>query len=43
MQRKMWTVYADGIEEYFARHVDDDELEVIQQVLQRLLSAAAES
>lgn len=40
MQQQMWAVYAEGIGEYFACHVDHDELKALQQVLQRLLSAA---
>lgn len=39
MQQKMWTFYAEGIEEYFAQYVDENELEVLQQVLKRLLDA----
>ena len=37
MQQKMWTVYAEGIAEYFGSHLDDEELQVMQRVLERML------
>jgi DNA-binding MarR family transcriptional regulator len=42
MQKQMWPVYAEGITEYFASHVSDSEMNVLQQVLQRMLAAAEE-
>lgn len=39
MQKKMWTVYAEGIAEYFASYVDDEEVKVLQKVLKRMLAA----
>lgn len=42
MQQQMWTLYAEAIEEYFARYVDDKEVEVLQQVLKRLVKATNE-
>ncbi|HEY9881210.1 MAG TPA: MarR family winged helix-turn-helix transcriptional regulator [Leptolyngbyaceae cyanobacterium] len=38
MQEQMWAVYSKSIATYFASQVDDDEVEVLQQVLRRLLS-----
>jgi DNA-binding MarR family transcriptional regulator len=38
MQQKMWTVYAEGIAEYFGCHLDDEELQVMQRVLERMLT-----
>ena len=43
MQEQMWAVYSEAIEEYFAAHVDDSEAKILQQVLKRLLAAAAEN
>jgi DNA-binding MarR family transcriptional regulator len=43
MQKQMWPVYAKGIVEYFASHVSDSEMSVLQQVLERMLAAAEES
>ncbi len=43
MQKRMWLVYAKGIGEYFACHVNDIEVSVLQQVLERILAAAEES
>jgi DNA-binding MarR family transcriptional regulator len=37
MQQKMWTVYAEGIAQYFGSHLSDEELEVMQRVLERML------
>lgn len=42
MQEKMWTVYAEGISEYFACHLDDEEMKVLQRVLQRMLAVVGE-
>jgi DNA-binding MarR family transcriptional regulator len=42
MQEKMWTVYAEGIAEYFACYVDDEEVKILQQVLKRMLAAVRE-
>lgn len=42
MQEKMWSVYAKGIAEYFACHLDDEEVKVLQQVLKRMLAVACE-
>ena len=39
MQQKMWAVYAAGIAEYFACQLDDEELQVMQRVLKRMLAA----
>jgi DNA-binding MarR family transcriptional regulator len=37
MQEQMWLIYAEGIVEYFASQINDEEVEVLQQVLQRML------
>jgi DNA-binding MarR family transcriptional regulator len=37
MQEQMWPIYAEGIKEYFASQINDDEVEVLQQVLGRML------
>jgi DNA-binding MarR family transcriptional regulator len=37
MQQKMWIVYAEGISEYFASHISDDEVRTLQQICDRLL------
>ena len=37
MQQQIWPIYAEGIVEYFASHINDEEIEVLQQVLQRML------
>lgn len=42
MQQQMWTVYAEGIAEYFACHLDDRELQVMQRVLERMLTGASQ-
>jgi DNA-binding MarR family transcriptional regulator len=42
MQQQMWTVYAEGIAEYFACHLDDQELQVMQRVLERMLATASQ-
>jgi DNA-binding MarR family transcriptional regulator len=38
MQQQMWTVYAEGIAEYFGCQLDDEELKVMQRVLKRILT-----
>ncbi|MDF5714129.1 MAG: MarR family transcriptional regulator [Rhizonema sp. NSF051] len=43
MQKRMWPVYAEGIVEYFACHMNDSEVSVIQEVMERMLAAAKES
>lgn len=42
MQQQMWTVYSEGIAEYFGCQLDDEELQVMQQLLKRLLTAIGE-
>jgi DNA-binding MarR family transcriptional regulator len=37
MQQQIWPIYAEGIVEYFASQINDEEVEVLQQVLQRML------
>ncbi len=37
MQEQMWPIYAEGIVEYFAGQINDDEVEILQQVLRRIL------
>jgi DNA-binding MarR family transcriptional regulator len=39
MQQKMWAVYSEGIAEHFGCHLDDEELQVMQRVLRRMLTA----
>jgi DNA-binding MarR family transcriptional regulator len=41
MQQKMWTVYAEGISEYFGSQLDDEELKVMQRVLERMIKTAS--
>lgn len=41
MQEAMWVVYAQGIAAHFTCHLEDEEVEVLQRVLQRLLVAAS--
>ncbi|MDX2216448.1 MAG: MarR family transcriptional regulator [Oculatellaceae cyanobacterium bins.114] len=38
MQQEMWVVYAAGITDYFASHLNDDEVKTLQTVFQRLLT-----
>lgn len=38
MQQQMWSVYSKGIAEYFGCHLNDEELQVMQQVLERMLA-----
>ena len=42
MQQKMWAVYSQGIVEYFGCYLDDEELQVMQRVLKRILVTACE-
>jgi DNA-binding MarR family transcriptional regulator len=42
MQRKMWGVYSEGIAEYFGSHLNDEETEVMQRVLKRMLETTDE-
>jgi DNA-binding MarR family transcriptional regulator len=37
MQQKMWAVYSEGIAEYFGSCLNDEELQVMQRVLRRIL------
>ncbi|MBW4519396.1 MAG: MarR family transcriptional regulator [Scytolyngbya sp. HA4215-MV1] len=43
MQQTMWTVYAEGIIDYFGIHLDEEELQVMERVLQRMITATTES
>jgi DNA-binding MarR family transcriptional regulator len=38
--RRAWPVYARGIDEHFGRHLDDEEVRVLGDVLGRVLEAA---
>lgn len=42
MQQRMWTIYAKGIVDYFGIHLDDEELNVMERVLQRIIAAASD-
>jgi DNA-binding MarR family transcriptional regulator len=42
MQQKMWSVYAEGVADYFGCHLDDQETEVMERVLKRMLEADCE-
>jgi DNA-binding MarR family transcriptional regulator len=37
MQEKMWAVYSEGIAEYFGDLLSDEEVEVMQQALKKIL------
>ncbi len=37
MQEQMWEIYAEGIVEYFASQINDEEVKVLQQVMRRML------
>jgi DNA-binding MarR family transcriptional regulator len=39
MQQKMWAVYAAGIAEYFGSQLDEAELKMMKQVLERMIKA----
>lgn len=38
MQQQIWPIYAEGIAEYFASQINENEVEVLQQVLRRMLA-----
>jgi DNA-binding MarR family transcriptional regulator len=38
MQKKMWRIYSEGIAEYFAAHVDEQEMKFLQRILQQMLA-----
>ncbi len=38
--RKTWPTYARGIAEHFGKHLNDEEVEVLDQALRRVLTAA---
>lgn len=40
--RSTWPVYAGGIAEHFGRHLTDEEVEVLDRALRRMLAAARE-
>ncbi|WP_199337055.1 MarR family winged helix-turn-helix transcriptional regulator [Oscillatoria sp. FACHB-1407] len=40
MQQQMWVVYSEGIADYFASHLNDDEVKTLQVIFQRLLGVA---
>jgi len=40
--RRMWPTYARGIAEHFGKHLNDEEVEVLDCALRRVLSAARE-
>lgn len=40
--RQSWPIYAQGISEYFARHLSEDELRILSAALGRVLAAARE-
>ena len=40
MQERMWVVYSDAIASYFAAHIDDDEAQMLQPLLKRLIASA---
>ena len=40
MQKEMWEVYAEGIAEYFARYLSDDEVSTLQKICDRLIDKA---
>ncbi|WP_434684711.1 MarR family winged helix-turn-helix transcriptional regulator [Pseudanabaena minima] len=42
MQQKMWIVYSEGISDYFASHISEDEARTLQQICDRLLSNLAQ-
>jgi len=43
MQQTMWKVYSQSILEYFARHLEEEEVKVMTIALQRILEAQTES
>jgi DNA-binding MarR family transcriptional regulator len=40
--RKTWPTYAHGIAEHFGNHLSDEEVEVLERALRRVLNAARE-
>jgi DNA-binding MarR family transcriptional regulator len=38
MQQRMWAVYSEAIVEYFGAHLNEEELQVMQQALERILA-----
>ena len=40
--RRTWPTYARGIAEHFGKHLEDEEVEVLDRALRRVLSAARE-
>ncbi|KAM3096898.1 MarR family winged helix-turn-helix transcriptional regulator [Phormidesmis sp. 146-35] len=40
MQQQMWSVYSEAIVEYFGAHLNEEELQIMQQVLERMLAGA---
>jgi DNA-binding MarR family transcriptional regulator len=38
MQQNMWAIYSEGIADYFGSQLDDEELQVMQRVLKRILT-----
>jgi DNA-binding MarR family transcriptional regulator len=40
MRKQMWTVYSQGIAKYFAIHLSDAEVDVLTNVMGRLIAAA---
>lgn len=42
LQQKMWIVYADAIGDYFGAHLNDEELNVMEQVLKRMIDATSQ-
>ncbi len=40
--RRTWPTYARGIAEHFGKHLNDEEVEVLDRALRRVLSAAGE-
>jgi hypothetical protein len=43
LRRRMWPVYADCIQDHFARHIDAAEAKTLRDVFARLLGAVPES
>jgi DNA-binding MarR family transcriptional regulator len=38
MQEQMWSIYAEGIMECFASQINDNEVDILQQILRRMLA-----
>lgn len=43
MRQRMWPVYEQALAKYFARHLDDTEVAVFNQALQRILASVTET